>query len=403
MITTVFLVLFLACLMTLSFTYFGYQFYVKSCSRKGTLSIDPKKSKNTHRGISIVIPTYNEERVIAKKLENTLSLFDHQDLIEIIVADDGSTDGTLSIANELKRNCKKKIKLISHATHQGKPAVLNAACKSAKGEIIVITDADVFLAKESFISLTSNFSDPSVGAVCGREIILNPNDNFITRTEYNYRNFFHLRVHAEKATDFPPIPFHGGLMAFRKRLYTDLPVNIIGDDHEIAIRIWRSGYRVIYDPRSIFLEYATQSLAEIYEQKKRRAYGIIECILMNKDLLLNSRAGGFGMVRFPILALEFFICPFALFLGLTSLILFSLLTKNVIWLIFLIILITLMSAVIRPTGKRSLKDIFYMIFGVFLFQTAIAHAVLDILFGISKPNWKKIEGQRPTSALISLE
>ena len=109
------------------------------------------------------------------------------------------------------------------------------------------------------------------------------------------------------------------------------------------------------------------------------------------------------MVRFPILALEFFICPFALFLGITSLLFYSLLTKDFIWLIFLITIIALMFVVIRPARKRSLKDMLYMIFGVFIFQTAIAHAVLDTLFGISKPDWKKIEGQRPTSALTSLE
>ena len=102
MIATVLLTLFLACLITLGFTYFGYLFYVKSCSGNDNVSVDFRKPKNTHRGISIVIPTYNEERVIAKKLENTLSFFDHKDPIEIIVADDGSTDGTLNIVKELK-------------------------------------------------------------------------------------------------------------------------------------------------------------------------------------------------------------------------------------------------------------------------------------------------------------
>lgn len=388
--------------MTLGFTYFGYLFYVKFCAKNDGLSSKLKTAKYLCQTISIVIPTYNEERVIAKKLANTMNLFDNRDPVEIIVADDGSTDDTIRIIESLKKNFKNKIVLISHHKHEGKASVINAACKNAKGEIIVITDADVFLPKESFLSLISNFSDLDVGAVCGREIIVNPNDNFITRAEHNYRNFFHSRVNSEKKTDFPPIPFHGGLMAIRKQLYTDLPVDVIGDDHEIALRVWRKGYRVIYDPNSIFWEYATQSLSEIYESKKRRAYGVIQSLLTNRDLLFNKKAGGFGMVRFPILALEFLICPFAFFLGLTSLLFHIILTGDFMLVIFLIVMLLLIFAAIRPKEKGSLKDIFYMIFGVFIFQAAIAHAVLETLFGISKINWKKIEGQRPENDSLCL-
>jgi len=393
MVTTVLLIIFLACLVVVSGTYFGYPLYIMRYPLKNLEG--SKGVKRKHHSVSIVIPTYNEENVIKKKLENILSLINPHDKMEIIVVDDGSTDSTVNIVKKLRGNRKKRIKLISCINHQGKSGILNVACKVARGEIIVVTDADIFLTKESIDHLISHFSNPMISAVCGKETIINPHDNAATKIEYHYRNFFHSFRAAEKITDFPPLPFHGGLMAFRKEVYTDIPLDTIGDDHEIAIRIWRSGYKVIYDPNSIFLEYATRSLREIYEQKRRRARGVIQCIIRNKDLLFKKEAGSFGSVRFPILALEFIVCPFALLLGFASLISYSLLVSNVIWFLSLITLMVGAIILIFSVGKRSITDIPYMIFGLFLFQVAMAHAVIDILVGTST-DWKKIMGQRPT-------
>lgn len=393
--TTFFLVLFLVCFVPFSLTYAGYVIYLYATkrSRKDYLSNYGNNQKKICQYVSIIIPTYNEEKVIKKKLINTLSLINQQNKMEIIVADDGSTDDTVNIVKNLGRKWRNKIKLVSCIEHRGKPSILNAACKAAQGKIIIVSDADVFLTKESVYNIISDFSDPSIGAVCGKETIINPHNNVATKIECRYRNFFHSLRAVEKTTNFPPIPFHGGLMAFRKELYRDIPHDTIGDDHEIAIRIWRSGYKVIYDPNSIFLEYATGSLSELYEQKRRRARGVIQCIIRNKDILFNKKAGSFGSVRFPILASEFILCPFVFLLGITSLIVYSLLVPNTIWLLLLITSIVGAIVLTCSAWWRALKDIPYMIFGLLFFQVAMVHAVIDFLVGTST-GWKKIAGQR---------
>jgi len=377
------------------FTYAGYVFYLYAIrrSRKNCLPNYGKNQREVCPYVSIIIPTHNEEKVIKKKLTNTLGLINHQNKMEIIVADDGSNDNTISIVKNLRKDWRNKIRIISSIEHRGKPSVLNAACKAAQGKIIVVSDADVFLTKESIYNITSNFSDLSIGAVCGKETIINPHNNVATKIECRYRNFFHSLRAVEKTTDFPPIPFHGGLMAFRKELYRDIPHDTIGDDHEIAIRIWRSGYKVIYDPNSIFLEYATGSLSELYEQKRRRARGVIQCIIRNKDILFDKKAGSFGSVRLPILASEFILCPFVFLLGISSLIVYSLLVPNTIWLLLLITSIVGTIVLTCSAGWRALKDIPYMIFGLLFFQVAMVHAVIDFLVGTST-GWKKIMGQR---------
>ena len=347
--------------------------------------------------VSIIIPTYNEEKVIQRKLENTVNLLDPKEKMEIIVVDDGSTDRTLGIARRFNRNLKKKIKIIASIKNKGKPTALNKACKAARGEIIVVTDADVFISKNSLTALLSNFSNQRIGAVCGRETIENPNNNFVTGIEYQYRNLFHMSRVIEKSLGFPPIPFHGGLMAFRKRLYTDLPPDTIGDDHEVAVRVWKSGYDVIYDPSAAFSEYATQSLREIYEQKRRRAQGIVQCILRNRDLLFGKESGEFGRLRFPVLTSEFLVCPFVFFIGITSLVLHTLLFADLtVWLLGLSLILVFMtiSSVISCFSKKWYWGIPLAIFGLLIFQVAMVHAVMDILLGSPDVQWKKIDGQR---------
>jgi cellulose synthase/poly-beta-1,6-N-acetylglucosamine synthase-like glycosyltransferase len=396
---TLLLVLFIISLLIILITYLGYpliQIFRTRIKKDNSSPKNFRKQETTSPYISIVIPTYNEERVIQRKLENTVNLCNTRNM-EIIVVDDGSTDHTLDIAERYNQTLNSKIRIITSKKNKGKPTALNKACKAARGGIIVVTDADVFLSKDSITMLLSNFSNQNVGAVCGRETIANPNTNFVTRLESKYRNLFHFSRVIEKSSDFPPIPFHGGLMAFRKELYPELPSDTIGDDHEIALKIWRMGYNVIYDSRATFAEYATQSLREIYEQKRRRAQGIVQSILLNKDLLFNKKNGRSGKSRFPLLLSQFFISPFIFFIGGTSLVLYIfLVTEPTVWILLSSILLIsiVLSSVICSFSKKWYWGIPLAFFGLLFFQIAIVHAILDTLLGNSNVHWKKIDGQR---------
>lgn len=400
LLATLLLVLFISCLLVFISTYLAYPLIeiYRASKKKGNCSYEGLIEQGTSStNVTIVIPTYNEEKIIQRKLKNTVNLRDPKEQMEIILVDDGSADRTIDIAKRFNRTLKKKIKIIVSSKNKGKPTVLNKACEAARGEIIVVTDADVFVSRNSLTSLLSNFSNQNIGAVCGRETIANPNNNFVTRIESQYRNLFHLSKTIDKSSGFPPIPFHGGLMAFRKELYPNLPPDTIGDDHEIALRIWRRGYAVIYDSRATFAEYATQSLREIYEQKRRRAQGIVQSILRNKDLLFNKKSGTFGSIGFPLLASQFLVSPFVLFIGIISLGLYILLiTEPIIWFLIpsLILAFIVLFGVISSISKKWYWTLPLAVFGLLLFQVAIVHAVIDTLLGSSDVHWKKIDGQR---------
>ena len=114
--------------------------------------------------VSFVIPVYNEERVIAAKLENTLGLDYPAGRLEILVASE-SDDGTDAI---VENHAARGVRLISSAIRLGKVANQHRAAEQASGEILVFTDGNAMLRRDALRKLARCFADPRVGAVSGR-------------------------------------------------------------------------------------------------------------------------------------------------------------------------------------------------------------------------------------------
>ncbi len=133
--------------------------------------------------VSLIIPAYNEEKVIAQKIENSLSLDYSKEKIEIIVASDGSTDGT----NEIVRGFEEKgVKLVELNPNQGKSSAQNRAVAEAKGEILFFTDSDILLRRDAVQKVIRNFADEDVGCVVGRITYLNKCDTSVSEGEGIY-------------------------------------------------------------------------------------------------------------------------------------------------------------------------------------------------------------------------
>jgi glycosyltransferase involved in cell wall biosynthesis len=116
--------------------------------------------------VSIIIPAYNEERVIEGKLKNALALDYHADKLEVIVVSDGSTDRTAEIVGEFARR-HSQVRLLDFSERRGKLAALNEAVREANGEVLVFSDANTAFARDAVKRLTRHFRHPEIGAVCG--------------------------------------------------------------------------------------------------------------------------------------------------------------------------------------------------------------------------------------------
>jgi len=221
----------------------AYYFYMKKkyFYKPWNLKID----ENYKPKATIIIPTYNEAKLIQTKLDNIYQQDYPKNLTEIIIVDSNSNDGTVEIAESwILKHKDANIKIIREEERKGKANALNEALKHAKGEVIVITDVDSLWEKENTLRNAIKYlSDPSIGAVsCIKDPL---NDN--TKIESSYRKFYNvLRVSESKAYSTPI--FHGELAVFRRDILNKLggfPTYLGADDSHTATLIALNEHRSI--------------------------------------------------------------------------------------------------------------------------------------------------------------
>ena len=263
-----------------------------------------KKSNNVLKRtifpkISLVVPTYNEEKVIQRRLSDILELEYPKDALEVLVVDSGSIDNTLELIGQFsKREKRISLRLLVQPKREGKASALNYCRPYCTGEIIVLTDADALFKKDALTKLVASFADQSVGAVSGRLIILNADQCTSTRFEKCYRDIFDIIRTGESNLDSTPI-FNGPISAFRKELMSDLKLNTVADDTELSLKMREKGWKAIYEPQAIAYEYTPPSFKSKIKQKMRRGQGIIQSFLWHRKMIFNLKYGKYGLFILP--------------------------------------------------------------------------------------------------------
>ena len=206
--------------------------------------------------VSLVIPAYNEERVIEEKLEACLRLDYPEDQLTIIVASDGSKDATAERARKYERD--PRVRVLAFEQNRGKLAMLNDVMSGVDGGIVVFSDAATIPEPQSVRELAANFADPRVGAVSGIYKIRDDSGAALGKQEdlyWKYETFL-----KEKEADLGSIlGAHGALYAIRRDLYPFPSSSIINDDFVIPMRIVAQGYRAAYEPKALAWEEAQDS------------------------------------------------------------------------------------------------------------------------------------------------
>jgi cellulose synthase/poly-beta-1,6-N-acetylglucosamine synthase-like glycosyltransferase len=234
----------------------------------------------------MIICAYNEEQSISRKLENTLEVDYPRDRLEIITFDNGSTDCTYEIAARYR---KDRVKVYSlNEQNRGKSAGLNAALSLASGEIVAVTDVDCLLNRDVLLVSMPYFSDHSVGAVCGCQILRNPNENQITQIEGSLQDYYRFIRKAESNVD-STIIYNAEFMAFRKGLVSRIEEDVGADDTQIAIKIKESGHRALFLEKANFYEYAPSHWSARRTQKVRRSSQIIQAMLRYRYMMFKNR------------------------------------------------------------------------------------------------------------------
>lgn len=257
---TVALIIFWVCLAVCFYIYFGYPALLFLLSRL--------RPRVLHHGtgvptVSIVIAVYNEEAVIQQKIENALSV-EYAGELEVIIASDGSSDRTVKIARRFGGRVR-----VLELERGGKAFALNAAARAANGDVLVFTDANVFLDSEALSHLIKPFSDPAVGGVCGNKkfrIRSGADTTELGENLYVRYDQWQKKLESEIGSVFAA---DGMLYAVRKSLFVPIDDPAQADDIAVSTRVVLQGSRLVYEPRAIAWEDAPAEGREEFRRKIR--------------------------------------------------------------------------------------------------------------------------------------
>lgn len=238
--TAVFVLSLAACI----YVYAGYPVLLAVLAK---LRPRPVKREPITPHISVMIAAYNERGIIEEKIQDTLRNGYPVDRMEIIVASDGSCDGTEAAVRSVGHRAVKILPL----PRRGKLRTLASAAQVASGEIFVLTDADAVLAPGSLGYLCESFADPEVGAVAGRkELALTGTPSVLGRSEGLYRRFDEWQKEQESRIG-SAVAADGTLYAVRRKLFDPGLDPAAADDMAITMRVAVGGYRLVYEPRAV--------------------------------------------------------------------------------------------------------------------------------------------------------
>jgi cellulose synthase/poly-beta-1,6-N-acetylglucosamine synthase-like glycosyltransferase/peptidoglycan/xylan/chitin deacetylase (PgdA/CDA1 family) len=241
-------------------------------------------------GVSVVIPAFNEATGIAATVKSMIGSR-YPGELEVIVVDDGSTDGTAEIARTLRL---PGVRVISQA-NAGKPAALNRGIAEARFDVLVLVDGDTIFAPDALLRLALRMRDPDIGAVSGNTKVANRGGMLGRWQHLEYVMGFNLeRRMFDVLGTMPTVP--GAIGAFKRASLADvggLSSGTLAEDTDLTMAICRSGWRVAYEPRAIAWTEAPSSLRQLWRQRYRWCYGTMQSMWKHKNAVLQSGPSGY--------------------------------------------------------------------------------------------------------------
>lgn len=256
--------------------------------------------------ISVIVPAYNEEKVIETTIKSLLST-DYPDK-EIIMVDDGSKDNTLAIASQFKDQIK-----VIHKENGGKASALNQGLLYVTGDIVTIVDADTIIGHSSLKHIARSMTEENVAAVAGNIKVRNK-INWLTWCQ-SLEYLSGIQIMRRGLDYFGAITIvPGALGAFKKKKLEEAGTyhkETLVEDFDATMKVLRSGMIVNGSNKSIAYTQAPQAFADFYRQRKRWYRGNLQVLRRHSDILLNPRFGYLHKLSYPLMAIHMLVIPFA--------------------------------------------------------------------------------------------
>jgi GT2 family glycosyltransferase len=246
--------------------------------------------------VSVLVPAFNEGEVIGRTVRSVLA--QQYPSLELLIIDDGSTDETSARATEASTDPRLRV---LRQPNGGKAAALNHGIAQARGDVIVVIDADTLLDPDALVHLVRPLADARVGAVAGNAKVGN-RVNLVTRWQaIEYVTSQNLDRRAFVTLNcITVVP--GAIGAWRRsaiQAVGGFQRDTMAEDQDLTLTLLRHGHRIALADRAIARTEAPETLRALFKQRFRWSFGTLQCAWKHRAALLDRNAGALGMVGLP--------------------------------------------------------------------------------------------------------
>jgi len=255
--------------------------------------------------------------------------------MEAVFVDGCSTDNTPEIIQSYIDNGCSSIKLVRQESRRGYNEGVVDGLANSSGEIVGLTDAGSYYDPDVLRHLVTHFKDSKVGAVTGREVVVNERKTTAARLESTYRSYYDFMRSAEAEMDSTP-DLKGEISAVRREICLHTAEKTrksknASFDCCVPYQARMEGYKVVYESNAFYYEYAPETFKDRMNQQVRRGTILIAALLLFKEMILNKKFGKFGTIILPAHFIMLVVLPWIFLAGSISLVISTLI--NPIWLV----------------------------------------------------------------------
>lgn len=276
--------LFWALLLAIAWCFAGYPLYIIALARFRPQPIRP--ATNFQPSVTVILAIRNERDTLPRRLTNLLSQEYPAERFDVVVACNGSVDGSEEIARQVARG-ESRVRVVTSPADRGKAGALSMAAALTAADVIVFADARQTFALDAVARLVEPFSDPDVGAVTGRLEVRRAD---VASVE-GVRMYWGLesRLRDAEGRSGSVIGATGAIYGIRRSLFPDMPPNVILDDVYIPLRIAMLGHRVVMATRAVAFDVPASDQKAEYARKRRTMVGNIQLLGVIPGLLSPFR------------------------------------------------------------------------------------------------------------------
>ena len=288
--------LFWLCMAIVVYTYVGYGIvlYLLVFVKRLTTKANPLADITDDRlpEVTLMVCAYNEEDIIAEKMDNTRRLDYPSDRLHLVWVTDGSNDNT-----NVLLSAYPEVKVIYFPERRGKAAALKHGIKEIDTEIVMMTDANTMLNPEAVREVARLMQDPKVGCVSGeKKVMARSNSDEAAQGEGLYWKYESTLKRLDSEL-YSAMGAAGELCVIRRQLMTDIPDDTLLDDFIISMEIVKKGYKIAYTSNAYAMEYGSADLHEESKRKRRIAAGGLQSCWRLRSLM--------NPLRHPVVAFQF--------------------------------------------------------------------------------------------------